>query len=53
MGHWLRLGHSKLFIFIFVKLKKIKEKIERIVAENFARNYEKNVLGTSDASSMR
>ena len=43
MGRGLDLGHSKAFIFIFVKLykNKNKKKSERIFAKNFARNYEK------------
>ena len=54
--HWvagLDLGHSKLFIFVKLYIKKEKE-IERIFAKNFARNYEKKIiLGTSYTWSMR
>ena len=45
MGCWLGLGAFKTLYFC-----KVLEKIERIFAENFARNYEKKILlGTSDA----
>ena len=47
--HFLDLGHSKLFIFIFVIFRKLREKTKRILAKNFARNDEKKIiLGTSD-----
>ena len=47
--HFLDLGHSKLFIFIFVIFRKLREKTKRILAKNFARNDEKKIIhGTSD-----
>ena len=41
--------HSKLFILMFVKLYKKKQKNVRIFAKNFARNCEERmILGTSE-----
>ena len=42
-----RLRALKTLYFYFCKV--IKKLIERIFAKNFARNYEKKILGTSDA----
>ena len=44
MGAGLEVEQS--FVFF---CKVIKKKIERTFAKNFARNYEKIILGTSDA----
>ena len=44
------LGHWKLFFYFCNFFKKIRKQIERIFANNFARNHEKKIiLGRSDA----